>query len=180
MKTDRKLNDMQARFVDEYLIDMNATQAATRAGYSAKTASRIGPELLGKPWIQAAIAEKQKVISKRLSISQDRVLLERARLAFFDARKLLKDDGSPRPLGELDDDTAAAIQGIKVVRIGNSEMGVGEVLEYKIAVKDNSLTAIEKHLGMYAPEQHRTTVEFNDADGARLDYLLTRLKNEPR
>lgn len=69
-----ELTAKQARFVDEYLIDLNATQAAIRAGYSAKTANEIGAENLAKPSIRAAVAKRQQVISERISITQDYVL----------------------------------------------------------------------------------------------------------
>ncbi len=69
-----KLTPRQARFVDEYLIDLNATQAAIRAGYSANNADKIGPELLGKTRVSAAIAEAQAKRSERVSVSQDDVV----------------------------------------------------------------------------------------------------------
>ncbi len=73
-----KLTPRQTRFVDEYLIDLNATQAAIRAGYSAKNADKIGPELLGKTRVSAAIAEAQAKRSERVSVSQDDVVRGRA------------------------------------------------------------------------------------------------------
>ena len=66
----------QAAFVEEYLIDLNATQAAIRAGYSAKTAEWIGPQLLGKAHVSAAIAKRMEDRSKRTEITQDRVLTD--------------------------------------------------------------------------------------------------------
>ncbi len=69
-----KLTPRQARFVEEYLIDLNATQAAIRAGYSAKNADKIGPELLGKTRVAEAIAKAQAKRSERIAISQDDVV----------------------------------------------------------------------------------------------------------
>lgn len=69
-----KLNPKQTRFVAEYLIDSNATQAAIRAGYSAKTAKAIGHENLTKPDIAAAIAAGQAKIAGRLEITAEKVL----------------------------------------------------------------------------------------------------------
>lgn len=69
-----KLTAKQARFVDEYLIDLNATQAAIRAGYSPKTAKEIGAENLTKPNIAQALAEAQAKVSERVEITQDMVL----------------------------------------------------------------------------------------------------------
>lgn len=72
--TDVKLTPKQARFVEEYLVDLNATQAAIRAGYSKNTAREIGCENLTKPNLQKAIQEKQKARSKRTEITQDYVI----------------------------------------------------------------------------------------------------------
>ncbi|MFQ9772226.1 MAG: terminase small subunit [Oscillospiraceae bacterium] len=73
----------QKRFVQEYLIDLNATQAAIRAGYSPDTAGSIGNENLKKPEIKAAIDKAEAERSKRTGINQDRVLQEIAKLAFL-------------------------------------------------------------------------------------------------
>lgn len=69
-----KLTDKQQRFVDEYLIDLNATQAAIRAGYSEKTAAVIGNENLIKPYIADAIAKAKQKRSERTEVTQDYVI----------------------------------------------------------------------------------------------------------
>lgn len=69
-----KLTDKQKEFVRQYLVDLNATQAAVRAGYSVKTASRIGPELLGKTWVREAIEKAQAKRARRVEVTQDYVL----------------------------------------------------------------------------------------------------------
>ncbi|WP_257812311.1 terminase small subunit [Aggregatibacter actinomycetemcomitans] len=79
-----KLTNKQKRFIQEYLIDLNATQAAIRAGYSEKTAYSIGQENLNKPEIQRGIAEAQNKRSERTQIKQDdviRMLLENIEIA---------------------------------------------------------------------------------------------------
>ena len=80
------LTPKQKRFVAEYLVDLNATAAAKRAGYSQKTAHSIGQENLTKPEIQSAIQEEQTERQRRTKITQDMVLREAAKLAFFDIR----------------------------------------------------------------------------------------------
>ena len=70
------LNDKQQRFVDEYIIDLNATQAAIRAGYSPKTAGSQAFDLLKKPEIQSAVEEAKKAREKRTHITQDWVIRE--------------------------------------------------------------------------------------------------------
>ena len=74
MITDRKMTPRQQRFVDEYLLDLNATQAAIRAGYSARTAEQQGPRLLGNAGVAAAIQAAQEARSERVHITQDDVL----------------------------------------------------------------------------------------------------------
>ena len=69
-----KLTAKQQRFVEEYLIDLNATQAAIRAGYSPKTANEQGARLLANASVQEAIAKAMAERSRRTGISQDRVI----------------------------------------------------------------------------------------------------------
>lgn len=145
----RKLTPKQERFVEEYLVDLNATKAAIRAGYSPKTAEQQGYQLLQIPSVQAAIAAKREQVSAATGITIERVLKEAERLAFFDPRKLFHEDGTPKKITELDDDTAAAIQGLDVATIGNSEVGVGQVLKYKIADRNSALERLFKHLGLF-------------------------------
>lgn len=66
----------QQDFVKEYLVDLNATQAAIRAGYSERTASRIGPELLGKTCIQEAIQKERDSLAKRTEITQESIMAD--------------------------------------------------------------------------------------------------------
>ena len=84
------LEPRQERFVLEYLIDLNATQAAIRAGYSEKTARAIGCENLTKPDIQAAISQAQKERAERTAISADKALREAWNVATADARELVQ------------------------------------------------------------------------------------------
>ena len=84
------LEPRQQRFVDEYLLDLNATQAAIRAGYSEKTARQMGAENLSKPAIQAAIAQAQQERAERTGITADRALREAWNVATADARELVQ------------------------------------------------------------------------------------------
>lgn len=148
----QKLTGKQAEFVAEYLIDLNATQAAIRAGYSHKTAASIGVENLRKPYIQYAIQEAQKSRSERTEITADRVLQEFARIAFFDPRQLLSDDGRPKDISELDDDTAAVIAGLDLQDVyqgtGDEREFIGYTKKYKFAPKIQALEMLAKHTGL--------------------------------
>lgn len=161
----------QQRFVEEYLVDLNATQAAIRAGYSAKTAGQIGDENLKKPEIKEAIQARRKELSEKVEITQERVLKEYARLAFLDPRKLFDNTGAPLPIQDLDDDTAAAIIGLDVVQVGNAEVGVGDVLKYKMADKKGALDSVARHLGMF---NDKLDVKVTDALAERLARARSR------
>ena len=146
---ERGLTPKQARFVDEYLKDLNATQAAIRAGYSAKTAEQQGPRVLGYVGVASAIAKRIKARSDRTEITQDRVLQEYARLAFLDPAKLFDESGRPLPIQQMDEDTRRAIIGVDVATVGNDQMGVGEVLKLRLADKRAALDSVARHLGMF-------------------------------
>lgn len=150
----------QAKFVAEYLISGNATQAALAAGYSPKTAYKIGAENLRKPQIASLLEVKQSEIAARqderlaaMELTKERVQREIARIAFFDPRKMFDKEGTPLPITELDDDTAACIVGLDVLEewegSGENRVLVGHVKKYKIANKNVALDQASKILGMY-------------------------------
>lgn len=74
MSQSKKLTDKQARFVDEYLIDLNATQAAIRAGYSEKTAQEQSSRLLSNVKVKEAVEKAQEKVSKRALVTQEDVV----------------------------------------------------------------------------------------------------------
>lgn len=150
-----KLTAKQVRFVDEYLVDFNATQAAIRAGYKAKTAHVIGAENLRKPKIAEEIARRQKDLQKRTEISQDRVVKELARIAFADVtdyayvmQAIIERDGVKVPVEsaviketyDLTDDQRAAIASIKQGANG---------VEIKLHDKIKALELLGRHIGMF-------------------------------
>ena len=111
------MTDKQARFCEEYMIDLNATQAAIRAGYSPKTANEQAARLLANVSIQNRIAQLQAEQSRRTGVSADRVVRELAKVAFVNAGDLidartasLKSDAAP--------DDLAAVQSVKVKTFG--------------------------------------------------------------
>lgn len=149
------LTPKQQRFVAEYLIDLNATQAATRAGYSARTANEQGARLLANVSVRSALTEAMKERESRTHITQDRVLQELARIAFFDLRKLYREDGSLKAMHELDDDAAAVLSGVDVVETMKTTFEDGEpkhqpefTKKVKIPDKVGALGLAMRHLGM--------------------------------
>lgn len=158
----------QSRFVAEYLISGNATQAAIHAGYSPKTAYKIGTENLRKPQIASLLSQKQTEIAERqderlaaMELTKERVAREIARISFFDPRKMFASDGRPLAITELDDDTASVIIGLDVLEewegSGENRVLVGHIKKYKIADKNSALDKAAKILGMYAIDNSQKT-----------------------
>lgn len=141
-----KLTLKQQRFVDEYLIDLNATQAAIRAGYSVKTAKEQGSQNLTKLNIQQAIAEKMAERSKRTGVNQDRIVLELAKIALVKMTDIVDSYGKIKDTAT--DDDLACIESIKY-KSSESDTGSSEEREVRIASKLKALELLGKHLGMW-------------------------------
>lgn len=165
-----KLTDKQQRFVDEYLIDLNATQAAIRAGYSAKYADREGYKLVENSRVSEAISKKMAARSRRTGVNQDRVVIELAKIAFakmtdiVDSKGRIKEDASP--------DDLACIESIKYKESDN-EYGGSVEREVKIASKLKALELLGKHLGMWS-DKFNVTVEKSE----KLDDIISQLGGE--
>lgn len=151
-----KLTPKQRRFIDEYLIDLNATQAAIRAGYSEKTAYSIGVQLLKKLEIQAEIQKRRNRLQNKLEITQERVLQELAAIAFAngaDYAKVVNNGLLPTvemiPTEELPPEKLPAIAGIKANQYG---------VEVKLHDKVKALELLGKYLGTFdgGPAQEQT------------------------
>lgn len=141
-----KLTEKQQLFVDEYLIDLNATQAAIRAGYSAKTADVQGSRMLGNVKVQQAIAEQMANRSRRTGINQDRVVLELAKIALVKMTDIVDSYGRIKETATEDD--LACIESIKY-KSSESDTGSSEEREVKVASKLKALELLGKHLGMW-------------------------------
>lgn len=143
------LGRRQERFVEEYIVDVNAKQAAIRAGYSAKTAEAQGSRLLSNVKVQRAIAARMAARSKRTEVTADRVLLEIARLGFSDLRRLFHQDGRLKHPLEWDDDTAASVASVEVVTRDLGDGKVEHVRKIKLWDKGKALHQLASHLGLH-------------------------------
>lgn len=157
----------QKIFVEEYLIDLNATQAAIRAGYSPDTAGAIGSENLKKPEIRACIDKAMAERSKRTGISQDRVLMELARIGFSKITDVIDPDTAKVKEDAADDDLAC-IQSIKI-----KEGEHGTEREVKLYDKRSALVDIGKHLGMF-----KENVNLNVDISEKLEDVFSQIGGE--
>lgn len=159
----------QKRFVEEYLIDLNATQAAIRAGYSPDTAKSIGSENLTKPDLQARIAKAMAERSKRTGVNADRVVMELAKIAFVNAGDVIDAETATLKPDAAKEDTAA-IQSVKVKTFGED----GLEREIKMADKLKALELLGKHLGMFKDKMELSgTLE---TEKNKLDDLIQQMR----
>ena len=159
----------QKRFIEEYLIDLNATQAAIRAGYSPDTAKSIGSENLTKPDIQARIAKAMAERSRRTGVNADRVVMELAKIAFVNASDVIDAETATLKPDAAPEDTAA-IQSVKVKTFGED----GLEREIKMADKLKALELLRKHLGMF-----KDKVELSgslETEKTKLDDLIQQMR----
>ena len=140
------LNDRRSRFVQEYLVEPNATLAAIRAGYSQATARQAGSELLSFPDVQAAIAEGRAKLAEQANVTFERVLLELSFIAFADhsdAQELLAEGVNLRDLP---------------IAVRRSISEVQRLPDGRITVRQHSkieaLKLIQKQLGFEAPKKN--------------------------
>lgn len=149
-----ELNEKQKRFVGEYLIDLNATQAAIRAGYSAKTAHVQGSRLLSDARIAAEIAKRQTKVADKLEITAERVIRELALIGFANMLDYIRpqDGGAIVDLSTMTRDQAAALGEVttEVYMEGAGDEAV-PVKRTKIKLLDKraALVDLGKHLGLF-------------------------------
>lgn len=151
-ETANGLNEKQARFVEEYLIDLNATQAAIRSGYSAKTADSQGNRLLTNARIARAVASRQDERAKDVGITQARVLRELALLAFSDVGNYVIDPevGTVRLADGAPKGARRAISSIKRRTRTDADGGVTREVEIKLWDKPGPLKLAGQHVGLFS------------------------------
>jgi len=153
-----QITDRMKKFVDEYLVDFNATQAAIRAGYSPDTANEQGSQLLARPDIRELVAEGQKEVMERTQTFQDNAVAELKIVGFSDLADFLtvKADGivEQKPFNELTKEQTKCIKKIKqTVRSSHSADGTilhqTAVIEIELHDKLRALELLGRHLGMF-------------------------------
>ena len=176
----KKLTGKQERFVQEYLIDLNATQAAIRAGYSPKSAMQIGEQNLRKHEIAERIKEARAATSQKLEITRERVLEELARIAFHKPGDFLEtresEDGHKYHSIKddfLDHENIAAVQTIEPTRFG-----------FKLKMNDKvaALDKLSRHLGLFnadtSQKPETNNFDFTNISSEKLRKIQEILKDE--
>lgn len=163
----------QKRFVEEYLIDLNATQAAIRAGYSPKAAYSIGSENLRKPEIRACIEKAMAERSKRTGINQDRIIIELAKIGLLNPKNLINfDEATVKE--EATEEDLAAISSIRVKRFPTKD-GEGVEREVKMYDKTKALELLGRHFGMF---KDKVEVSGLEEEKKKLDDILQQIRGD--
>lgn len=162
-----ELEPKQERFCREYLIDLNATQAAIRAGYSEHTAQEQGSRLLSNAKVKEFIDKLKEKRNARLDIKADDVLREVARLAMVDITEAFDDEGNLKPIKQIPEDVRRAISGIEVEDLfeghGSDRERIGTLRKAKFWDKVKTLELLGKHLKLFK-DQLEITGTVNIAD----------------
>lgn len=149
-----KLTDKQARFVEEYLVDLNATQAAIRAGYSEKTAEQQAYQLLQKPSVREAIAAAKIERSEKTKIDAAYVLNRLVEIDQMDVLDILDDEGHMKPVSQWPKVWRTTLSGMDINRLrtlGEGDDAIESVLQkIKWPDKVKNLELIGKHVEVQA------------------------------
>lgn len=152
-KPGQTMTDRQRVFCDEYLVDLNGTEAAKRAGYSAKTARVMAQQNLEHPAVIEHLSKLMKERAERTQLTADRVITEVARLGFSDLRKLFDDKGALLPVTAWPEDMAAAVSSVEVDELfegfGENRVQVGYTKKVKLWDKPRALELLGKHLKLW-------------------------------
>ncbi|SNZ19405.1 terminase small subunit [Cohaesibacter gelatinilyticus] len=172
------LTDKQKRFCEEYAKDLNATQAAIRAGYAEKTAYSSGPRLLNHPAIKQELAERtkqtmQELSTKGLDISVEKTLQAIAQVAFSDIRTMFDENGDLIPPKDWDDDTAASVAALDITTTERARGEVKHVAKIKSADRLRALDMLARYHSLYSDSIH---VTLTDDLAARLRRAKERMK----
>ena len=146
-----KLTDKQEMFCREYIVDLNATQAAIRAKYSEKTAGAIGLENLGKPLIQARLSELMSSRAKKVDVNAQYVLERLHQIDQLDVLDIMKDDLTGfKLLSEWPKSWRISINAIDIKRMIDAESVEAVVEKIKWPDKTKNLELLGKHVDVSA------------------------------
>lgn len=170
----KKLNPQQLEFCAQYLIDLNATKAVIRAGYSRHTAKNQGHRLLSNPECQAEIQRRQVELQKQTKVTQERIILELARIAFANMADYytIENDQVVVDLAKLSREDAAALQEIQVEDLPDGKQRV------KVKLLDKRQPLV--NLGNHIADMFSKRLELTGPDGAPIQTEQVGLSDTER
>lgn len=168
------LTDKQRIFCEEYIIDLNATKAAVRAGYSEKTAYSIGNENLKKPEIQNLINELMNERSKTTKITAQMVLNELANVGFSNIQDYIKEGFTIENIQSLKKEHAAAISSVETKTTYFKDGHTVDV-KFKLHDKLSALEKVGKHIGFFKEDNEQLNgvklpTEITLSNGTKINF----------
>jgi len=154
------LTDKQKRFCEEYMVDLNATQAAIRAGYSEKTASEAGYENLRKPQIENYILELKNEVSERNKITVDECIQILANIARNDIAEFYDENGNLKDIHSIPKESREAIEELSTYEEKHEGMVIGHIRKIKSSGKQAAIDKLLKHLGGYEKDNSQKQISF--------------------
>jgi phage terminase small subunit len=153
-----KLTVKQEKYVQGLFLGLTQREAYKQAydcqNMTDKSIDENACKLAADTKVVSRLQELENEFKLRNMVTVERVIAEYAKLGFFDPRNLFNDDNSPRPITDLDDDTAAALAGMDIQEVyegsGEDKRFVGYVKKYKLTDKKTALDSIARYLGMFA------------------------------
>ena len=153
----KPLTPKQQAFVREYLVDLNASAAYRRAGYTSGNANVTGPRLLANVRIQAELAKHMAARSEKVELTAEQVLRVIKTAAFLDPLQLFAEDGTLLPLSRMPEAARRAIAGLEVEETfagsGKDRVWTGYLKKIKLVSKEGTLTLAGRHLGMFVDKK---------------------------
>lgn len=153
-------------FAQEYIKDFNGAQSAIRAGYAQDSARQAASQLLTFTDVKLRIDELLRDRLAAQKVTHDRIIAETARIAFHDPRNFFHDDGRPKQINELDDDTASALAGMEITteKTNGKKGEASYTKKYKLNDKTKALEMLAKWKGMLVDRTEiSAVVEINDS-----------------
>lgn len=154
------LSPKQKKFCQEYIVDLNATQAAIRAGYSEKTANEQGARLLANVSIKKFVNDLKDKRAKRTEITADMVVKELAKIGFSNIQDYIIGGNGISDLHEIDEKKAAAVASVKK-SVTTFDGGEKEVVEFKLWNKVDALEKLGRHLGIFEKDNEQNKADNN-------------------
>lgn len=174
MSEGSKLTPKQQRFIEEYLVDLNATQAAIRAGYAVGCADVTASKLLVNPKVAAEIEMRRGELKRKTEITQERVLEQYANIAFVDKRAFFLPSGALKPISEWTPEMAAAVSGLDVIeQSGGDGSSMAVIKRLKLLDSKAALDSLARHLGMF---KDKVEISVDEALAERLARAKSRMK----
>lgn len=172
-----ELTDKQEQFCLEYLIDLNATQAAIRAGYSEPNADKIGSELLGKPRVKERIQQLMDKRQSRTEVTADMILKELLLIAKTDLIHAFDERGNLKNIKDIPEETRRAISGIETVVDRDGEV----TKKLKLWDKPKTLELLGRHLKLFTDKiEHSGSIKTDALSDEELDLKIKKLVGEKK